>query len=184
LAERVGLNEEAPQGSEEGADASPLPGGTSDSGPVSFLEPDRAPERSTIYWIILVVLVVGATFIQQMDLGNAADRHTVWEFISTTLAFVVAALALVRYYSKKQATFLFIGTGFLGAGLLEAYHAVFVSGLIVGNADIEGTLSTTAYSWIASRIFLSLYLIASVYMLRRNESFEGKGKEERSVYIT
>ena len=184
MAERVGLKDETPQGSEDGHDASPLPGSTSASDHVSFLEPDRAPERSTIYWIILVVLVVGASFIQRIDMGTAADRHTVWEFISTTLAFVVAALALVRYYSKKQATFLFIGTGFLGAGLLEAYHAVFTSGLIVGTADESGTLATTAYSWIASRIFLSLYLIASVYMLRRNESFEGKEAQERSVYIT
>jgi len=186
LADEVGLTDEPNEGSEERtvSESSPLSGGAPSSQPVDFLEPDRAPERSTVYWIILVVLVVGATFIQRMDLGDAADRHTVWEFISTTLAFVVAALALVRYYSKKQATFLFIGTGFLGAGLLEAYHAFFTSGLIVGTADDNGTLATTAFSWIASRIFLSLYLIASVYMLRRNESFEGKGAQERSVYIT
>ena len=36
------------------------------------------------------------------------------EALATLLAFVVGAISLVRFYSKKNNTFLFIGTGFLG----------------------------------------------------------------------
>ena len=43
----------------------------------------------------------------------------------SVFAFVgsIGALALVRYYSRKQSIFLFIGAGFLGNTLLELYHA-------------------------------------------------------------
>jgi PAS domain S-box-containing protein len=151
---------------------------------VQVLGPDRAPERSTVYWIILVVLVLGAYFMKFLDVTNDQSRHTIWEFISTTLAFVVGSLALVRFYSKKQATFLFIGTGYLGAGLLEAYHAVMTSGLIGSGFYIEDDPARVAFSWIAARLFLSLYLVASVIMLRRGESFEETRGRERSVYVT
>jgi PAS domain S-box-containing protein len=185
LADEVGLTEAVP-----GLDSDPAPensaGGEESEieGTIGIFEPDRAPERSTVYWIILVVLVLGAYFMQRLDITNESSRHTIWEFISTTLAFVVGALALVRFYSKKQATFLFIGTGFLGAGVLEAYHAVMTSGLIGDGSFVEQDSARVAFSWLAARLFLSLYLFASAIMLRRGESFEETKGRERSVFLT
>ncbi|MCH8331052.1 MAG: hypothetical protein IH946_06690, partial [Bacteroidetes bacterium] len=49
------------------------------------------------------------------------------EGIATLLALVVGTMALVRFYSKKNNTFLFIGTGFLGTALLDGYHAIVTS---------------------------------------------------------
>ena len=37
---------------------------------------------------------------------------------------IVGATALVRFYSKKDNTFLFIGAGFLGTAFLDGYHTV------------------------------------------------------------
>jgi len=189
LADEVGLTEEPhpgldtdslPDGPQLGSDPEPQPmfehGG--------IFEPDRAPERSTVYWIILVVLVVGAYLMKELDFTTDQSRHTIWEFISTTLAFVVGALALVRFYSKKQATFLFIGTGYLGAGVLEAYHALMTSGLIGGGFFIEVDPARVAFSWIAARLFLSLYLVASVIMLRQGDTFDETKGREFSVYLT
>ena len=53
--------------------------------------------------------------------------HTLVETIATLLAFMVGVMALVRYYSKKDNTFLLIGTGFLGTAFLDGYHAVVTS---------------------------------------------------------
>jgi len=55
--------------------------------------------------------------------GNA-EIHTIVETIATLLAFVTGAMALVRYYSQKNATYLIVVSGFLAAGFLDAYHAV------------------------------------------------------------
>ena len=96
---------------------------------------DPPKERSaTIYWLILAVLFVGASILRAFPFGDNQARHVIWEFISTTLALVVGSLSLVRFYSKKQETFLFIGTGFLGTGLLNGYHAVMTSTLIADPA--------------------------------------------------
>ena len=46
------------------------------------------------------------------------------EAISTAFAVVLGALALVRFYSRKNNVFLFLGTGFLVAATLDAYHAL------------------------------------------------------------
>ncbi len=52
--------------------------------------------------------------------------HTLMEVIATLLAVVVGAMALVGL-SKKDDTFLFIGTGFLGTAFLDGYHTVVTS---------------------------------------------------------
>ncbi|MEJ2554157.1 MAG: hypothetical protein P8079_09185, partial [Gammaproteobacteria bacterium] len=44
------------------------------------------------------------------------------EWVATVLSLCVGALALVRYYSQREITFLFIGTGFIVNGLLGAGH--------------------------------------------------------------
>jgi PAS domain S-box-containing protein len=145
---------------------------------------DRAPERSTVYWIIIFVLVAGGVVLERFPAPDDAARHTVWEFISTTLAFVVGALALVRFYSKRQATFLFIGTGFLGTGLLDAYHALITSDFF-GTEGLSGRdPDVAAWSWIASRLFLSLFLFGSALLLRSGDSYERVRAQERSVYVT
>ena len=102
-----------------------------DSMPLADGAGEPAEERTaTIYWLILTVLFVGAIVLRRFPFDDNEARHVIWEFISTTLALVVGALSLVRFYSKKQETFLFIGTGFLGTGLLNGYHAFTTSAFI------------------------------------------------------
>ena len=107
-----------------------------------------ARERSpAVYWVLVAVLFAGATLLRAFPFEDNEARHVIWEFISTTLALIVGALALVRFYSKKQETFLFIGTGFLGTGLLNAYHAVMASVLVGGGAT--GLQTPDGAGWAA-----------------------------------
>ena len=46
------------------------------------------------------------------------------EIAATILALIVGVMALVRFYSKKNSTILFVGAGFLGTAMLDGYHAV------------------------------------------------------------
>ena len=143
-----------------------------------------ATDRSaTIYWLILAVLFAGAIVLRRYPFDDNEARHVIWEFISTTLALIVGSLSLVRFYSKKQETFLFIGTGFLGTGLLNGYHAVMTSALIGGAATGLGTADGAAWTWTASRLFLSMFLFGSVF-LWSDESESGRSHvHELTVYV-
>ena len=143
---------------------------------------DHSQERATVYWILLAVLFMGASLFRRFPLADDEGRHVIWEFVSTTLALMVGSLSLVRYYSKKQDTFLFIGTGFLGAGVLNGYHAVMTSVLVGGGATGLQTADSAAWTWTASRLFLSLFLFATVFLWSKEEGFQEDRINERWVF--
>lgn len=148
--------------------------------------PDRSTERAAMYWILLVLLLGGSLVLRNLEGTSSSTAHTLMETVATLLAFVVGGLALVRFYSRKQATFLFIGTGFLGAGLLDLNHALITSDWLIG---IQGADTNPedlfAWSWTAERVFLSLFLFVSL-LAWRQEVREGEGEavHEGSVYAT
>ena len=145
---------------------------------------DRAPARQTVYWVIFVVLLGGSFLLRDSPWQGNALQHTIIEFVGTTLAFVAGGLALVRFYSRKQATFLFIGTGFLATGALDAYHAVITSNLAAGQLPLASGGDVAAWTWIASRVFLSVFLFASL-LLWKPEGVEEKAEvNQTSVYTT
>ena len=145
--------------------------------------PDRSQERATVYWILVAVLFMGASLFRRFPFADNEQRHVIWEFVSTTLAFIVGSLSLVRYYSKKQDTFLFIGTGFLGAGVLNMYHAVMTSVLVGGGGSGLQTADGDAWSWTASRLFLSLFLFATVFVWSKDEGVQEDRINERWVFV-
>lgn len=152
--------------------------------PVIPFASDRAPKRATVYWILLVVLVGGSFLLRGTPWQGDAQRHTILEFVGTTLAFVAGGLALVRFYSRKQETFLFIGTGFLATGVLDAYHAIITSNLAPGLLIFGNEGDAAAWTWIASRSFLSIFLFASLLLWKPEGSEERTGVNETSVYMT
>ena len=160
----------------------PRPSASAD--PAEILEPDRTPQRATIYWVLLLVLLAGTLILRGSPWDSGRELHILLETTSTILATVVGALALVRFYSKKRGTYLFIGTGFLGTALLEGYHSVISSGLFEGRTPVE-LEDVTAWSWLGARLFLSLFLYVS-WLAWRREQWEGEAAEvkESSVYLT
>jgi PAS domain S-box-containing protein len=114
--------------------------------------------------------------------------HVGFEAAALALSSVIGALALVRYYSKKDATLLFIGTGFVGTAVLEFHHLV-VSTPILGWRPAGPTADVMVWSWIASRLFLSLFLFVAWLAWRtegrrESRSREGPGFDEVSIYVT
>ena len=96
--------------------------------------------------------------------GNL-NRHVAMEFTAAMLALFVGMLALVRYYTRRDNVFLFIGAGFVGAGLLDGYHA-FVVNPYLGEV-LPGVTLTPRWVWNASPTFLSILIFGSWLTWRR-----------------
>ena len=86
------------------------------------MEPEEtrplAKSRAATYLTVAVSIVLSYTLLRGLNWQSGAQFHTVMETVSTLLAFVVGAMALVRFHVKKSNGFLFIGVGFLGTAFL------------------------------------------------------------------
>jgi PAS domain S-box-containing protein len=187
LPESDGLRPEARPARETPPDGSAVPASDGQS-----LAGDRAREHAGLYITILAVLVAGAVLLRRpavfLNWATAPSVHTLMEAIATVLAFIIGGLALVRFYSRKQITFLFIGCGFLGAALLNLNHALatanfFLTAQVQANPDIRPG-DVFAQTWTAERVFLSLFLFMGLLLgsqaVRGDE--DEAGISETSVY--
>ena len=139
--------------------------------------------REVVYLVLVVILVAGAFLLRGSPWSGSPTLHGMVETAATTLAAVVGALALVRFYTRKSSTFLLIGVGFLGTALLDGYHVLATSPLFLVRYP-TGLLDLEAWSWIASRVFLSLFLFVSWLSWRQEERRGADAPEERSVFAT
>ncbi|MGC2461192.1 MAG: MASE3 domain-containing protein, partial [Steroidobacteraceae bacterium] len=115
-----------------------------------------------------VLLFAGFWLLRGFLWQGNSELHTLMEVVATLLALNVGVLALVRFYSQKDNTFLFIGSGFLGTGLLDGYHAVVTSSHFVIFFP-SPSASLVPWSWLASRLFLSVTLCLSWLFWKREQ---------------
>src|SRR5580704_1367879 len=129
-------------------------------------QPDRIPRRGLAYAFLAIVLLLGSLPLHRSTwLGNA-ELHTLLETISALLAIITGVIALVRYYTEKSSMYLLLGNGFLGAAVLDGYHAVVTSTFLAGSAP-SALSALTKWSGATSRVYLSLLLCASLVVWKR-----------------
>lgn len=137
-----------------------------------------ARQRIITYIILTLILFFGYFLLREVIWQGNKQLHTLMETIAATLAFLVGVMALTRFYSKRESTFLFIGTGFIGTGLLDTYHAIVTSSFF----DIffpSPPPHLIPWSWIASRFFLSVLLFLSCI----NWHWEKRQQPVREIWI-
>ncbi len=78
-----------------------------------------AKRRVLSYWLAGGGLAFGYAMMRGSSWQGSDQLHTLMEGLAFLLALVVGAMALVRFYAKKNNTFLFIGTGFFGTAPLR-----------------------------------------------------------------
>ncbi len=145
---------------------------------------DRTATRASAHFIVVLFLFTLAFGLSRSPWTSGPIFYGTLEALSSLLAFVVGALALVRFYSKKQRDFLFIGTGFLGTGFLDLFPAVLATGWI-GSWTSEELEGLATWSFTASGTFLSLFLLASWISWIRSRSREDRSQtREATVYLT
>ncbi|MBT8396818.1 MAG: PAS domain S-box protein, partial [Gemmatimonadetes bacterium] len=145
---------------------------------------DRTAPRAAIHFFAVVLLAVLARGLAGTDWTSGPILYGTLEALSACLAFVVGALALVRFYSRKQETILFIGTGFLGTGFLDLFPAVLATGWM-GSRTPEDLEGLATWSFTASGTFLSLFLLIGWYAgYRRKKDPDRAPVREATVFLT
>ncbi|MGD8321877.1 MAG: response regulator, partial [Gemmatimonadota bacterium] len=145
--------------------------------------PDLSRERISVFASLVAVLLLGSFILRGSPWRSSIQVHTLMESVATVLAFIVGSLALVRFYSRKQVTYLFIGTGFLGAGVLDLNHALLTSARFLEVSGVQAE-NLFAWSWTSERVFLSLFLFFSLMAWRQEMKEGGSEVQEGSVYVT
>ena len=139
--------------------------------------------RVAAYWAVGLGLTLAYGLVRGSTWRGSTDLHTHMEAIATLLALVVGVMALVRFYAKKDNTFLFIGTGFLGTAFLDGYHTLVTSHYF--KAYLPSDLpSLIPWSWVASRFFLAALMYLSYLAWAQEQRLGDKGRiREGTVYL-
>jgi len=124
-----------------------------------------AKVRIRLYAFIFILLTTFHFVLAPDAWQGSLDRHTIMEFTAAIMALFVGALALVRYYTRRDHVFLFIGAGFVGAGLLDGFHAFAVNPNI--GQILSGIGITPQWIWNVSPTFLSILIFGSWLTWRR-----------------
>jgi PAS domain S-box-containing protein len=96
--------------------------------------------------------------------------HTLMEFSAFILASVIGIMALIKYLTRRNIMYLFVGAGFLGAGLLDVYHTILTGPSLLLNNPL---------SWNASPIFLSIMIFLSWLAWKKKKLLDW----QKAVYL-
>ncbi len=144
---------------------------------------DRTATRAAMHFFVVVLLAVLARGLARADWISGPILYGTLEALSACLALVVGALALVRFYSRKQETILFIGTGFLGTGFLDLFPAVLATGWM-GTRTAEELEGLATWSFTASGTYLSVFLFSGwIAWHRRKKKPDRKPIREATVFL-
>jgi len=119
-------------------------------------------KRIQTYLGLALILIIGSLLLVNSDWQGSGQLHSLMEVVSTLLALMVGSLALVRFYSKSGTDYLMLGAGFIGVAMLDGYHMLVTSSWFdtLFPSDLS---SLNAWSWLASRLFLSSIML-SLYL--------------------
>lgn len=132
--------------------------------------------KSIKIWFCVIAFILFSVGMQFIPWQGTRELHTNMEIVATLLAGIVGVLALVRFYSEKNYTYLFLAAGFMGTALLDGYHAIVTSKLL-NYLMPSPPESLIPWSWNASRTFLAILMVL-LWLATRWE--EKSGKKERS----
>ncbi len=137
---------------------------------------------------LMLLLGLISFLVLAVSVGNIvwiADFRDFVVLISGIFALFIGVIALLRYYTQKElATYLFLGVGFLGVGILDLAQIVLESG---GFTNLfQSSPEVYSFTTILSKGFLSFLIFVSWFVGRRQnkEVLEVRTvKKEKTVMI-
>lgn len=149
----------------------------------------QVTKRVSIYILTAMILI----FIAYLCLSgiipiysHSSVTHSIVQSIATVTALYVGIAALYRYYTMdvKNQIILFLGVGFLGTAIIDAYHTIVTSTVFLNTYPWIPS-NTSRWSWVATRIFLSLIFILSLIKFSsiKNQQYQVNEKAIYSIII-
>ncbi|MDA3945184.1 MAG: EAL domain-containing protein [Helicobacteraceae bacterium] len=136
-------------------------------------------KRKYIFIFVTILLLLAYPLLRSIEWHGNTTLHTLMETIATLLAMFVGILSLIHYHTNKSnQLFLLIGVGFFGTAFLDGYHTI-VTSIFFAELFPSIPSSLIPWSWIASRLFLSIFLFWSYihFRYRKNTNID-----ERALY--
>lgn len=127
--------------------------------PVPVLINHALPRAITYFLVVTFLIVVHASVHRSLWHSNSVV-HTIFETVASILAFQVGAMAILNHYAKRNILSLFLGVGFLGTGILDAFHTYITSEPVISYFP-SAKSSIIAWTWLPARIFLALFMFLS-----------------------
>ena len=129
-------------------------------------------KRAFGFIVYTLVLSVSAFFLRYSTWHGSLDLHTVMEALSTLLAILVGAVALVRFYAKADTIFLLIGVGLVGTAALDLFHTIATSSSFINSFPTDADL-LLRFTWLPPRLLLAIFLFLA-YRISSIEERRGK----------
>ena len=135
----------------------------------------RIHRRILIYWLTAAGLAAAYAVLRGATWQGTANLHTGMETVATILALMAGLLLLRRWRRVGGSLPLILGVGFIGTGFLDGYHALVTSAAFKHYLPSDLS-SLIPWSWIASRLYLSLLLLMSIAVWRREQRLGAAGR--------
>ena len=141
-----------------------------------------AGRRHLAYWMLTLGLLGIFALTRSIQWHSDGYVHTVIETIATLLALMVGSVAWIRYKSRPSNTDLFLAAAFIGTAMLDCYHAVVTAPWLAADF-VSSSATLIPWSWMASRLFLSIMLFMTWWAGRRERRLGAAGKIAVSAVV-
>ena len=149
----------------------------------SGYRPRTHDHRWVIYAVLSLLLLIGSLLAREFAWRSSPELQPLLDMAAALLALTAGTMALIRHYSEPDAMLLLVGTGLLGTAFLGGYRAV-IAWAWVSSPLPSRASSRLEWAWTASWVLLSLFLLASWYIWRRETRRAQKGHiREKGVYL-
>ena len=112
------------------------------------------------YLLVANVVAIAVLLPRVREWSSGTELHALMDVSAAVLAFIVGLMALLGFYSKRIYPFLFIGIGFLGAGIFDLTHVMLTSDALRTLAIAEA-IKLPPLCCDISQQFLSIFLFGS-----------------------
>jgi PAS domain S-box-containing protein len=132
--------------------------------------------QALAYGAVVALLPLATWFLPPVLVLRSGADHALLDLATALTACFCSLQAFVRYQSRPQPMFLWLGAGFLASGMLDGLHAMASLGG-AGDPDNFGTRT-----WSASTLLLGAYLIAGLARHREPHTRRGARSQETRVW--
>jgi len=128
------------------------------------------------YGLALAGFPLATFFLPPLLVLRSGADHALLDLATALTACFCSLQAFVRYQSRPQPMFLWLGAGFLASGMLDGLHAA----VSLQGADDPDNLGTR--TWTASSLLLGCYLITGLARYREPATPRGARNQETLVW--